>query len=57
MKEKASDLGRKSLAVLVLLIAAFLLFKVVIGAVMAVVWTAVGVIAAIAVLWALLRLL
>ena len=57
MKERASDLGRKSIALLVLLFAAYVLFKVVIGAVAAVAWLAVGVLAVIAVLWALLRLL
>ena len=57
MKQTLSDLAGKSVALLVLLFAAFILFKVVIGAVMAVAWTAVGVIAVIAILWAVLRLL
>ncbi|MEA2404558.1 MAG: hypothetical protein QOE08_1205 [Thermoleophilaceae bacterium] len=57
MKERASDLGRKAIALLVLLFGAFVLFKVVVGAVTAIAWLAVGVIAVIAVLWAVLRLL
>ena len=57
MKQGLRNLAGKSVALLVLLVAAFILFKVVIGAVMAVVWTALAVIAAIAVLWAVLRLL
>jgi hypothetical protein len=50
-------LGRKAIALLVLLFGAFVLFKVVVGAVTAIAWLAVGVIAVIAVLWAVLRLL
>lgn len=57
MKERASDLGRKTIALVVLLFAAYVLFKVVIGAVAAVAWLAVVVLAVIAGLWALLRLL
>ena len=53
MREKASDLGRKAIALVVLLIAAWLLFKVVIGAVAAVAWVVVAVVAVIAVIWAL----
>ena len=43
MAQRASDLGRKLLALVILLLAAFVLFKVVIGAVVAV----------IAIVWAL----
>jgi hypothetical protein len=57
VKQALSDFARKSVALLVLLFAAFILFKVVIGAVTAVAWLAVGVLAVIAVLWAVLRLL
>ncbi len=57
MKEKAADLGRRGIALVVLLFAAFVLFKVVVGAGAAVAWLAVVVLAVIAVLWALLRLL
>jgi hypothetical protein len=52
MREKASDLGRKVLAIGVLLIAAYILFKVVIGVVAAVAWIVVIVLALIAAIWA-----
>ncbi len=53
MREKASNLGRKTLALVVLLIAAWILFKLVIGVVAGVAWFLVAVIAVIAVVWAL----
>lgn len=53
MRAAASDLGRRALAVGVLLIAAYLLLKVVIGVVTAVAWIVVLVLAVVAVLWAL----
>jgi hypothetical protein len=53
MREKASNLGRKAVALLVLLLAAWILFKVVIGVVATVAWFVVAVIAVIAVVWAL----
>jgi hypothetical protein len=52
MAERASDLGRKLIAIVVLLVAAWLLFKVVIGVVAAVAWVVVAVVAVIAVVWA-----
>jgi len=57
MAESLKDLGMKGLALLVLLLAAFLLFKVVLGVVSALAWTAIGIIALVAVIWALSRLL
>jgi hypothetical protein len=48
----ASDIGRKLIAVAVLLVAAWFLFKVVIGMVAAVAWIVVAVLAVIAVVWA-----
>jgi len=57
MVESLKDLGMKGLALLVLLLAAFVLFKVVLGVVSALAWTVVGVIALVAVIWALSRLL
>jgi hypothetical protein len=57
MAESLKDLGMKGLALLVLLLAAFVLFKVVLGVVSALAWTAIGVIALVAVIWALSRLL
>jgi len=57
MAESLKELGTKAVAVLVLLLAAFVLFKVVLGVVSALVWTAIGIAALIAVIWALSRLL
>jgi hypothetical protein len=57
MKDRASNLGGKAVALLVLLIAGWLLLKFVIGVVTAVAWTVVVIIAVIAVIWSLNRLL
>jgi hypothetical protein len=53
MGEALSDIGRKVLAVAVLVVAAFILFKMVIGAVAAVLWVVVAIVAVFAVIWAL----
>ena len=52
-----AGLGGKAVAVGVLLVAAYVLFKVVIGVVAAIAWTVVAIVAVVAVLWALNRLL
>ena len=52
-----ANIGGKALAIAVLLVAAWILFKVVIGVVTAVAWTIVAVVAVVAVLWAVNRLL
>ena len=52
MGELASDAGKKILAVGVLLVAAYILFKIVIGFVMGIVWIAMVVLALVAVVWA-----
>jgi hypothetical protein len=66
MRENAIDtrskgtlaaLGSKALALGVLVVAAYVLFKIVIGVVTAVAITVVAIIAVIAVIWALARLL
>lgn len=57
MREAISDLGRKAIALAILLVAAFILFKLVIGVVTAVAWAIVAVVAVIGVLWALRTLL
>jgi hypothetical protein len=57
MKESAANLGTKAIAVGVLAIVAYVLFKVVLGFVTAVAWIAVVIIAVIAGLWALSKLL
>jgi uncharacterized membrane protein len=53
MREAASNAGRKLLAIAVLLVAAYVLFKVVIGTLMAVFWVILAVVAVVAVIWAL----
>ena len=55
--ESLSNLGGKALAVGVLLIAGWILLKIVIGVVTAVFWTVLAVVAVIAVIWALNRIL
>ena len=53
MSEFASRLGRKVLAVGVLILAGFVLFKVVLGFVTAVAWILILIVAVLAVIWAL----
>ena len=53
MREATSDAGRRLLAVGVLLLAAYLLFKIVIGFVTSIAVVAVAVLAVVAVIWAL----
>jgi hypothetical protein len=52
-----AGIGGKAVAVVVLLVAAWVLFKIVIGVVAAVAWTIVAILAVGAVLWALNKLL
>jgi hypothetical protein len=53
MRAAAGDLGRRSLAILVLVVAAWILFKIVIGVVTAVATTIVVVLAIVAIIWAI----
>jgi hypothetical protein len=53
MSELATQAGRKVLAVGVLVVVAYVLFKLVLGFVMAVAWIAIVVVAVVAVIWAL----
>ena len=53
MREAAGDLGRKAIALLVLLVAAWILFKVVLGIVAVVAWIVVVVLAIAAIVWAI----
>jgi hypothetical protein len=53
MAAAAKTAGIKLLAIVVLLIAAWVLFKVVLGVVTAVAWVAVVVLAIVAVVWAI----
>jgi hypothetical protein len=57
MRETARDIGGKVLALGVLLVAAYVLFKLVLGAVAFVAWLVVGLLAIVAILWALNRVL
>jgi len=57
MREAASNLGTKALALAVLLLAAWILFKFVLGFLTGLAWIALVIAAAIAVIWALGRLL
>jgi type IV secretory pathway TrbL component len=57
MRETGREIGGRLLALGVLLVAAFVLFKLVLGAVAFVAWLVVGVLAIAAVLWALNRVL
>jgi hypothetical protein len=57
MSESVSNLGAKALAVIILLVAGWILLKVVIGVVTFVFWTVLAVLAVVAVIWALNRLL
>jgi hypothetical protein len=53
MGQMASDAARKILAVAVLVVAAYVLFKMVLGFVAAAAWIVVAIVAVIAVVWAL----
>ena len=53
MGQLVADAGRKLLAIAVLLVAAYILFKIVLGFVAAVAWIVIAVIAVVAVVWAL----
>jgi hypothetical protein len=56
MSESVSNIGGKVLAAVILLVAGWILLKVVIGVVAAVAWIVIAVMAVIAVIWALNRL-
>ena len=57
MADSLKEVGMKALALVVLLFAAYLLFKVVLGVIAGIVWTIIGIIALVGVIWALSRLL
>jgi hypothetical protein len=56
MAESLKDLAGKGLALLVLLFAGYLLFKVALGVVATLVWVAIGIVALFAVIWAIARI-
>jgi hypothetical protein len=53
MGQLASDAARKLLAVAVLVVAAYVLFKLVLGFVAAIAWLVIAIVAVLAVIWAL----
>jgi hypothetical protein len=53
MRAAAGDLSRRMLAILVLIVAAWILFKIVIGVVTAVATTIVVILAIVAIVWAI----
>ncbi len=52
MGQAARNLGKKALAIAVLLAAAFVIFKFVVGVIASVAWLIVAVIAVLAIVWA-----
>ena len=52
MKEAARDVGRRAVAALILIVAAYILFKIVIGIVASVLWILLAVVALVALVWA-----
>lgn len=52
-EESGPSLGKRALAILILLVAGWLLLKFVIGVITAVAWTVVAVVAVLALVWAL----
>ena len=57
MAESLKDIGMKGIAILVLALAAFVLFKVVLGVISGLIWTLIGIAALVAVIWAVARLM
>ncbi len=53
MRNAISDIGRKALAIAILLVAAWVLLKLVIGIVASVAWIVVAVLAIAAIVWAI----
>lgn len=54
--ETKTSFGARIIAILVLAVAAWLLFKVVIGTVVAIAWAAAAVVAVVAIIWAINKL-
>ena len=57
MKSKVREMSGNLLAVAVLVLAAYVLFKLVLGFISAIAWALIAVVAVVGVLWALNRLL
>lgn len=54
--ESKTSFGARILAILVLAAAAWILFKIVIGTVVAIAWTAAAIVAVVAIIWAINKL-
>jgi len=57
MAESLKDFARKGLGLLVLLLVAFILFKIAVGVAIGIFWTLLAVAVVVAAIWALARLL
>ena len=57
MRETVNDFAKRALGLLVLLLAAFILFKIAVGVAMGIIWALIGIAVLIAAIWALSRLL
>lgn len=57
MRESVNDLAKRGLALLILLGAAYILFKIVVGVASAIIWTLIAIAVLVAAIWALSRLL
>jgi hypothetical protein len=53
MRQHASNAGKKLLALVILLVAAWVLLKIVIGFVVTIAWVVVAVLAVVALVWAI----
>lgn len=56
MRESVNDLAKRGLALLILLGAAYILFKIVVGVASAIIWTLIAIAVLVAAIWALSRL-
>jgi hypothetical protein len=57
MAESMKDFAKRGLALLILLLAAFILFKILVGVAMGIFWTLLAITVLVAAIWALARLL
>ncbi len=57
MRESVNDLAKRGLALLVLLLAAFIVFKIAVGVAMGLIWMLLAITVIVAAIWALSKLL
>ena len=55
-EQTKTSFGARIVAILVLAVAAWVLFKIVIGTVVAIAWTAAAIVAVVAIIWAINKL-